>query len=70
MADPGAAQRDAGRAQGSLIAGEHLYAQTARTFRYLQARFARGELSLPQGAAAPGTFGQQARHRGSAGKTH
>jgi isopenicillin N synthase-like dioxygenase len=54
--------------RGSLIAGEHLYAQTARTFRYLQARLARGELSLPQGAAAPGTFGQQARHPEAAGK--
>jgi isopenicillin N synthase-like dioxygenase len=55
-------------ARGSLIAGEHLYAQTARTFRYLQARLLRGELSLPEGAAAQGTFGQQARHPGSAGK--
>jgi isopenicillin N synthase-like dioxygenase len=52
--------------RGSLIAGEHLYAQTARTFRYLQARLSRGELSLPDGAAAQGSFGQQARQHGSA----
>lgn len=64
------AERDAGQglAVQGLIAGEHLYAQTARTFHYLQARLQRGELSLPQGAAAQGTFGQQARHHGSTGK--
>ena len=31
-----------------LISGEHLFAQTARTFGYLKARRARGELVLPE----------------------
>jgi len=61
-----AADRDA---RQGLIAGEHLYAQTVHTFNYLQARLQRGELSLPEGTAAPGSFGQQARQPGSAGKT-
>ena len=61
-----AADQDAGQ---GLIAGEHLYAQTVHTFNYLQARLQRGELSLPEGTAAPGSFGQQARQPGSAGKT-
>ncbi|MDP2212537.1 isopenicillin N synthase family oxygenase [Phenylobacterium sp.] len=33
---------------GRLISGEHLFAQTARTFAYLKARRARGELALPE----------------------
>ncbi|MDP1874193.1 isopenicillin N synthase family oxygenase [Phenylobacterium sp.] len=31
-----------------LVSGEHLFAQTARTFAYLKARRARGELVLPE----------------------
>jgi isopenicillin N synthase-like dioxygenase len=50
---------DAGAA--GLIAGEHLYAQTIRTFRYLQDRLARGEISLPTKALAPASFGQHAK---------
>jgi isopenicillin N synthase-like dioxygenase len=48
-------------AHPGLIAGEHLFAQTARTFNYLQARLARGELVLPLVPAELSSFGQQAR---------
>lgn len=48
-------------AHPGLIAGEHLYAQTAHTFRYLRARLQRGELALPAGAASYAAFGQQAK---------
>jgi isopenicillin N synthase-like dioxygenase len=41
--------------------GEHLYAQTLRTFRYLQQR-AEEEAALPQTEQAAPSFGQQARH--------
>ncbi len=46
-------------AAAGLIAGEHLYAQTARTFTYLQARLARGELALPQPRLEPPSFGRR-----------
>ena len=46
----------------SLIAGEHLFAQTAQTFAYLKTRLARGELTLPDGARSLSSFGQQALH--------
>lgn len=42
--------------------GEHLFAQTAQTFRYLKDRAARGEIVLPQGARPVSSFGQEARH--------
>jgi isopenicillin N synthase-like dioxygenase len=32
----------------TVVSGEHLFAQTARTFGYLKARRARGELLLPE----------------------
>lgn len=48
-------------AHPGLIAGEHLYAQTARTFRYLRTRLERGEVALPQAPAAICAFGQQAK---------
>jgi isopenicillin N synthase-like dioxygenase len=44
-----------------LIAGEHLYAQTIRTFRYLQNRLARGEITMPADSLSPASFGQQAK---------
>ena len=50
-------------AHPGVIAGEHLYAQTARTFRYLRARLARGELVVPPAAEASSPFGQQAKQR-------
>ncbi len=43
--------------------GEHLYAQTVQTFRYLRERSARGEVMLPESSLPPASFGQQARHR-------
>ncbi|WP_374574381.1 isopenicillin N synthase family dioxygenase [Phenylobacterium sp.] len=42
----------------SIVSGEHLFAQTARTFAYLKARRARGELVVADEAPA---FGQAAR---------
>jgi isopenicillin N synthase-like dioxygenase len=42
--------------------GEHLYAQTVQTFRYLQARAAAGRITLPENARPPASFGQHARH--------
>jgi len=51
-----------GRPEQSIRTGEHLYAQTAQTFRYLKARAARGEAALPEGARPLSSFGQQARH--------
>ena len=33
-----------------LIAGEHLFAQTVQTFRYLAERVESGEIALPNGA--------------------
>ena len=48
-------------AYGRLIAGEHLYAQTIQSFRYLKQRLARGEVRLPDGARPLSSFGQEAR---------
>lgn len=42
---------------GRLISGAHLFAQTARTFGYLKARRARGELVLPEDEARFGRLG-------------
>ena len=44
----------------TVIAGDHLFAQTAQSFRYLQDRLARGEVTLPEGAHPPATFGRKA----------
>jgi isopenicillin N synthase-like dioxygenase len=44
-----------------MVAGEHLYAQTAQTFSYQKARLARGEISLPDAALNLSSFGQEAR---------
>lgn len=49
-----------GPARQPLVAGEHLFAQTAQTFAYLRARLDSGELVLPEGSLQTGTFGQQA----------
>lgn len=45
----------------SLIAGEHLYAQTVQSFRYFQARLARGEVTLPKDARPLSSFGQEGK---------
>jgi isopenicillin N synthase-like dioxygenase len=55
--------RDRGKRQG-LIAGEHLFAQTTQTFRYLAERLKSGELALPSGARPLSSFGQEARKGG------
>lgn len=44
-----------------LKAGDHLYAQTIHTFRYLQERLSRGEITLPEGAREVGSLGQHGR---------
>jgi isopenicillin N synthase-like dioxygenase len=51
----------------AIVAGEHLFAQTAQTFQYQQRRIASGELSLPDKAIALSSFGQEARHTGGKG---
>lgn len=43
-----------------LIAGDHLFAQTAQTFGYLRQKLASGELVLPEGALGLSSFGQEA----------
>lgn len=47
----------------SLVAGEHLFAQTAQSFGYLKRRVASGEIALPDGALALSSFGQEAKQR-------
>jgi isopenicillin N synthase-like dioxygenase len=42
--------------------GEHLFAQTVQTFRYLRERAAAGVITLPEGARPVSSFGQEARH--------
>ncbi|MEN3265942.1 2-oxoglutarate and iron-dependent oxygenase domain-containing protein [Pseudonocardia sp.] len=49
-----------------LVAGEHLFAQTAQSFTYLKKRIASGELVLPDGSLALSSFGHEARHAGGA----
>jgi isopenicillin N synthase-like dioxygenase len=49
-----------------IVAGEHLYAQTVLTFKYLRERRDRGELSLPEGSLDLSSFGQEARKAGQA----
>jgi isopenicillin N synthase-like dioxygenase len=50
----------AGTTRAALVAGEHLFAQTAQTFAYLRSRLESGDLVLPDGSLETGTFGQQA----------
>ena len=49
---------DSGRppAYESLVAGEHLFAQTVQTFSYLKERLARGQVTLPENARPLGSF--------------
>lgn len=49
-------------ASKGVIAGEHIYAQTIQTFRYQKKRLEAGEISLPEGARALSSFGQESRH--------
>lgn len=50
-------------ARPPLVAGEHLFAQTAQSFRYLKERLARGEIRLPGSAVPLSSFGREARLR-------
>ncbi|MGY1604746.1 isopenicillin N synthase family dioxygenase [Geodermatophilus sp. SYSU D00815] len=43
-----------------LVAGDHLFAQTAQSFTYLRRRLENGELALPEGSLALSSFGQEA----------
>jgi isopenicillin N synthase-like dioxygenase len=49
-----------GTMRPALRAGEHLFAQTAQSFTYLRNRIDSGDLVLPEGSVAMGSFGQQA----------
>jgi isopenicillin N synthase-like dioxygenase len=49
-----------------LVAGEHLFAQTAQTFAYLKRRLRSGELTLKDDALAVSSFGQVARQAAGA----
>ena len=51
-------------ARDGLIAGEHLFAQTAQSFRYQKDRLERGEIRLPEKYVALSSFGQEARYAG------
>ena len=47
----------------AVVAGEHLYAQTAQTFQYLKRRLASGELSLSENSLSLSSFGPEARRK-------
>jgi isopenicillin N synthase-like dioxygenase len=42
----------------ALVAGEHVFAQTAQSFAYLKERLARGEISLPDSSRPMHSFGR------------
>lgn len=48
-------------ARPGLVAGEHLFAQTAQTFTYQRLRLERGEIALPEAAQGLSSFGQEAK---------
>lgn len=50
-------------ARPGLIAGEHLFAQTAQSFTYLRQRLESGTLKLPETALGLSSFGQEARKK-------
>ncbi len=54
---------DADAAAPLIRTGEHLYAQTVQTFRYLKDRAQRGEIEMPEEARPLSSFGQEFRHR-------
>ena len=51
---------DATSIRPTVIAGDHLFAQTAQSFRYLQDRVRRGEVTMPEGAQPLDSFGRDA----------
>lgn len=48
-------------AREGLVAGEHLFAQTAQSFSYQKERLAKGEVRLPEKYVGLSSFGQEAR---------
>ena len=50
----------------SLVVGEHLFAQTAQSFRYQKERLERGEIRLPEKSVGLSSFGQVARQKAPA----
>ena len=55
-------------AREGLVAGEHLFAQTAQSFTYQKERLERGEIRLPEKYVALSSFGQEARYAGYDGR--
>lgn len=51
---------DATSVRPTVVAGDHLFAQTAQSFRYLQDRVRRGEVTMPEGAQPMDSFGRDA----------
>ncbi|KAA0115181.1 isopenicillin N synthase family oxygenase [Mycolicibacterium sp. P9-22] len=51
---------DAASVRPTVVAGDHLFAQTAQSFRYLQDRVRRGEVTMPEGAQPLDSFGRDA----------
>ena len=49
------------RSSAPIRTGEHLYAQTVQTFRYLRQRAERGEVALPDASRPLASFGREAR---------
>ncbi len=47
-----------------VIAGDHLFAQTAQTFTYLKKKLDDGSLTLPDGSHKLSSFGQESRYGG------
>jgi len=43
----------------SLKCGDHLYAQTIQTFKYLKEKLRKGEIQLPDGSKSLSSFGHQ-----------
>jgi len=52
-----------GNSAQTISTGEHIYAQTVQTFRYLRVRADAGEIALPRNSRPLSSFGQEARHR-------
>ncbi len=52
---------DRPRAYPSVVAGDHLFAQTAQSFRYLRRRVESGEITVPVNALPLSSFGPRAR---------
>ncbi|WP_447529105.1 isopenicillin N synthase family dioxygenase [Vreelandella sp. TE19] len=51
-----------------LKAGDHLYAQTIQTFRYLRERLARGDIAMPEGSRKVGSLGQHGKRKAEDGE--